>query len=253
MAPLDWVVAHDPLGPSAWTALAGMLAWIVFAEPWLGVKGYRRFLTELPKAQDTRRRFYLRWTGLLTILGSVVLAAFAFLPGLNWSALGMRGDLSRVEPLMIIVMVAGSIGGAMAASMMAKPRGTPTQIVGDIAAMLPTTREERRYFILLSFAAGIFEEIVWRGMVVFTVYAIAPDAAVYWPIAISAIVFGIAHVYQGTKGVILTAYLGGVLCWLYLYSGSLLLPMLLHVVIDVRAGFSRPLTSDSRPTAQDLV
>lgn len=249
MAPLDWVVAHDPLGPTAWTALAGMLAWIAFAEPWLGVKGHRHFLADLSQRDDARRRFYLRWTCLLTVLGGVVLAAFALVPGLSWSALGMRADVSRVEPLAIIIMVGAGVAGAMVTAIMTKHRGTPPPVVGDIAAMLPTTREERRYFILLSFAAGVFEEIIWRGMPVFAVYAIAPDAPVYWPIGISAILFGIAHLYQGKRGVFATAYLGGVLCWLYLYSGSLLLPMLLHVVIDVRAGFWRPLVSASQAEA----
>lgn len=241
MAPLDWIVAHDPLGPFAWTALGGMLAWIVFVEPWLGVKGHRRFLAELGHEDDTRRRFYLRWTILLTALGSLVLVAFAVVPGLNWSALGMRMDTSRVEPQMIIALAVGGTTGSLVAMFMARRRGTPPPMIGDIAAMLPTTVVERGYFILLSFAAGIFEEIVWRGMVVFAVYAVAPDAAIYWPIAISAVVFGFAHVYQGKRGVLATTFLGAVLCWMYLYSGSLLLPMVLHVLIDVRAGFARPL------------
>lgn len=46
--------------------------------------------------------------------------------------------------------------------------------------------------------------------------------------------FGLAHAYQGPAGVLTTGVLGGVLAAVYLQSGSLLLPMALHTVIDLR-------------------
>ncbi|GAA0914880.1 hypothetical protein GCM10009552_32140 [Rothia nasimurium] len=241
MAPFDWVVAHDPLGTFAWVVLAVMLAWIAFVEPWLGFVSHRRFLVALERQPDARRRFYLQWTIMLAVLGGVVLFAFAVVPGLNWSALGMRADISRIDPMMIVVLVGGGMAGVLIAAVLARRRSAPVPLVGNITALLPATVNERRYFILLSFAAGIFEEIVWRGMVVFAVYAVAPHAAIYWPLAISALTFGIVHVYQGARGVLATTYLGGVLCWLYLYSGSLWLPMVFHVLIDLRVAFVQPL------------
>ena len=241
MGSMDWIVAHAPLGTFAWIVLGAMFAWIVFVEPWLGIRSHRGFLAELTQHADARRRFYLHWTILLVVLGGVVLAAFATLPGLDWAALGLRVDTSRASPMMIGALAGGVIVGGLASAWIARRRGEAVPLVGDIEAMLPTTAVERRYFILLAFAAGIFEEIVWRGMVVFAVYAVAPDAAVYWPVAISAVAFGIVHVYQGVRGVLATTYLGAFLCVLYLYSGSLLLPMALHVLIDLRVAFVRPL------------
>jgi membrane protease YdiL (CAAX protease family) len=53
-------------------------------------------------------------------------------------------------------------------------------------------------------------------------------------VAVAAVAFGLAHAYQGVGGIVLTGVLGGVLAALYLSTGSLLLPVLLHAVIDLR-------------------
>jgi membrane protease YdiL (CAAX protease family) len=48
------------------------------------------------------------------------------------------------------------------------------------------------------------------------------------------VAFGLAHAYQGLAGIVTTGVLGGVMAALYLQTGSLLLPVLLHAVIDLR-------------------
>ena len=52
--------------------------------------------------------------------------------------------------------------------------------------------------------------------------------------------FGLAHWYQGRLGMLATGVLGAVLTQLYLTTGSLLLPMVLHVLIDLRLLLDRP-------------
>jgi membrane protease YdiL (CAAX protease family) len=54
--------------------------------------------------------------------------------------------------------------------------------------------------------------------------------------AIATIWFAAAHAYQGTQGVFFIALLSVALMALYLWSGSLLAPMLLHAFIDIYAG-----------------
>ena len=53
-------------------------------------------------------------------------------------------------------------------------------------------------------------------------------------VVIAAVAFGLAHAYQGRAGVVLTGVLGGVMAALYVGTGSLLLPVLLHAAIDLR-------------------
>ena len=51
---------------------------------------------------------------------------------------------------------------------------------------------------------------------------------------VAAVAFGLAHAYQGGVGILTTGVLGGIMAALYLETGSLLLPVLLHAVIDLR-------------------
>ena len=59
-----------------------------------------------------------------------------------------------------------------------------------------------------------------------------------WPpivaVLASSVLFGLAHLYQGWLGMLLTALLGLGMAWLFLPTGSLLLPIVLHVLIDLR-------------------
>ena len=52
-------------------------------------------------------------------------------------------------------------------------------------------------------------------------------------VAVSSLLFGAAHMYQGLVGVMATTVLGAVFSVMYLSTGSLLLPMLLHALINV--------------------
>ena len=61
--------------------------------------------------------------------------------------------------------------------------------------------------------------------------------------------FGLAHWYQGRLGVLATGAVGAVLTQLYLTTGSLLLPMVLHVLIDLRLLLDRPAPAPSTALA----
>ena len=52
---------------------------------------------------------------------------------------------------------------------------------------------------------------------------------------VAAAVFSLAHAYQGPQGIVVTLVLGVALGALYVLSGSLLAPVLLHCLIDLRA------------------
>ena len=69
---------------------------------------------------------------------------------------------------------------------------------------LPTKKSELPEYLLLCFNAGVFEEIVYRGYLInycwylFDGYAYQQEFSVFLP----ALVFSIAHFYQGGKAVI---------------------------------------------------
>jgi uncharacterized protein len=53
-------------------------------------------------------------------------------------------------------------------------------------------------------------------------------------VLVAAACFGLAHFYQGATGMIGTAFAGVLFTFLYVQSGSLLLPILMHILIDLR-------------------
>lgn len=103
---------------------------------------------------------------------------------------------------------------------------------------LPTKKSELPEYLLLCFSAGVFEEIVYRGYLVtycwylFTGFQYQELLSILLP----AFFFSIAHFYQGAKAVIKIFVLAIVFGYVFLYSGSLLVVMILHFVVDAIGG-----------------
>lgn len=83
--------------------------------------------------------------------------------------------------------------------------------------------------------AAIGEELVWRGYALPRVATLFGNSTSSWLIAILAVntVFGLAHLYQGTAGVVQASVQGALLGILYIYTGrNLLAPMAAHFVAN---------------------
>jgi membrane protease YdiL (CAAX protease family) len=106
--------------------------------------------------------------------------------------------------------------------------------VHSTLALLPRTRGERRLFSVVGLTAGICEEWLYRGFFLAVVSALLGGPPEPILVLVAAAAFGLAHAYQGVAGIVTTAVLGGVLALLYLDTGSLLVPVLLHAAIDLR-------------------
>jgi membrane protease YdiL (CAAX protease family) len=122
----------------------------------------------------------------------------------------------------------------IAAGRRTRERATP-RVVGKVDPILPRTTAERRAWAGLALSAGVTEEITYRGLLLIALATLLPDAAPLLVVTVAAVLFGLAHWYQGALGILVTGLLGGVLAALYLATGSLLLPIALHVLIDLRA------------------
>jgi membrane protease YdiL (CAAX protease family) len=103
-----------------------------------------------------------------------------------------------------------------------------------VAALLPRTPAERWVFALLALTAGICEEVLYRGFGLAALRWAAPGLGHPPLIAITAIAFGMAHLYQGGRGVALTGLAGAYLAWIAISAGSLVPVMVLHAILDLR-------------------
>ncbi|WP_166867664.1 MULTISPECIES: CPBP family intramembrane glutamic endopeptidase [unclassified Salinibacterium] len=111
--------------------------------------------------------------------------------------------------------------------------------LGDVGALIPRTRGELRYGAGLGLSAGVFEETLFRLAIPALLFGIWPNAPLAFGLA--AVLFGMLHLYQKVVGVIFATLLGVVLTYLYLVSGSILVPIIVHAVIDLRSLVVLPL------------
>ena len=102
--------------------------------------------------------------------------------------------------------------------------------MGDVLHYVPATRGEYRLFALTGLTAGITEEIIFRGYVIWAFGCFVP----LWAAGLlSLALFIFLHRYQGLKGMIQVALIGAVLTIVFLLSGSLWPAMLLHIIVDI--------------------
>ena len=96
------------------------------------------------------------------------------------------------------------------------------------ALMLPDTMGELRWFAIMCIASGIAEESVYRGFLFFYISLYFPHIKTPELVLLTSLVFGIGHAYQGWGGIASTTVSGLIFGTLYVMSGSLLLPAVVH-------------------------
>lgn len=195
---------------------------------------YRRFLERLAREGETalvrEYRVTLVWLlclGLATV--AIWLAGGRALAALGFAPLAEGGDF--VAPLALGATL-GLAGRPLLAAFSAKAAASLRRQFGALEAFLPRTREQLAWGLLVSLFAGLFEEIAYRGYLIAYFSAWLSDWAA---IAASSLLFGMAHFYQGRFGTLMTTLLGAGLGWIYVETGSLILPMALHAAVDVSA------------------
>lgn len=228
----------------------------VASDPVLGRRDHRRLLATVAReGEGARLRLYRRWIAQSWAWAVLAVTLVAALPGVGPADLGLR--LPELGPLLdrlgstdlTAMLVTGMAAGAALGAVLALVLRAGTDAVpaaSALAPMLPRTRRGRRAWAGLSVTAGITEEVVYRGLLVLTVALLLPGAHPAVVVAVGAVVFGVAHLYQGWRGVLTTAVVGAVLTALYLSTSSLLVPIVLHALMDLRALAVRP-PSEARP------
>ena len=105
--------------------------------------------------------------------------------------------------------------------------------LGDTGLFMPRDAREARWFNAVSLTAGITEEILFRG---FLIAFLTPFVGTIGGVILSAVLFGLAHGYAGRDLAIRAGGLGLVFALLYVWTGSLWVPMLLHTFVDINSG-----------------
>lgn len=103
---------------------------------------------------------------------------------------------------------------------------------------LPNSFKEFPVFLIMCLSAGIFEEIIFRGFLVSYMQVLlqqSPNAS-GMAIVLPALVFSVAHYYQGWYAVLKIFVMAVLFGMMFLHSQSIYIAMLLHTLVDVAGG-----------------
>jgi membrane protease YdiL (CAAX protease family) len=206
-----------------------------------GLRPLRRAAeTDLPRVKLAvyRRAIVLQWTVVALV------AVLWLVTHRSWSALGLvprlgGGLLGVVAGLAVIVAVLVRQGYLQPADDASLEH--VRQRTRHLERMLPTTLRERSWFFALAGTAGVCEEVLYRGYLIWYLVAwtwlFAPHSSFLMAAVASSLLFGAGHAYQGARGILLTAVVGGFLAAVYWITRSLFAGMLIHALMDLHAGY----------------
>lgn len=218
---IDWILAA--IVAVLWPLQQNLVSWPKFQRalrdgvPGARVKGYRETIQH-------------QW-----VLAAVILVAWLAqgrsLPalGLGWGSGWLAWALVAVA-LGVVVMMALQTRGIAAS------RDTRAMVRAKLAGVrevLPHDAHEQTWFRAVSVTAGVCEELMFRGYVTWVIAAVAgPWVAA----ALTAALFGVAHLYQGLPGILQSSLVGVIMSAVVAAAGSLWPAMLIHAALDWGSG-----------------
>jgi len=188
---------------------------------------------EARMVEEHRSAMYRDTVVVLVLLGTaaVVLGVERY----GWERMGLIPPPGGVGSLLgwTLVGVVGGVATVGLAHVVGVLAGVPERPL--VAALLPRTPGERLAFAGVSLAAGLGEEVAFRGYALITLGGMMGLPAA---VVVSSLSFGLAHAYQGPLGVTRTAMTGGVLAGITLLSTSLWPAVLAHVLVNLLMGIA---------------
>ncbi len=215
----------------------GFILIIAIVYPIAGFVSFRRLLRRVAAGETVNRGQLYRHTTMghwtLFFVGMVIWAG----AGRPWAALGFSLDLDLWFALGAALTVVGIAVLIMQIRQIANASTDEIDRIketfGKLSIILPQNGNELARFYGVSITAGIVEEVLWRGFMIWYLGQFMP----LWVAAvISAIGFGLAHAYQGLAHLPQITAVGAAFAGLYVLTGSIWLPIVLHAAVDILQG-----------------
>jgi membrane protease YdiL (CAAX protease family) len=217
--------------------------WLIFfvlgvVVPWRGHARLRELLAKPEVHSRERLSLYLS-TILFQWLAAGIVGWRAWAHGFSAWQLGLQAPRSKAISVAILgAALLGSLQWLNLRRVGRMPRDSRGQLQKLAERILPRSPSETLCFFALAMTAGLCEEFLYRGFAM-AVFDRAGLRA--WLVVLaSAILFGLAHLYQGRGGFVSTMILGVLFGVARLTWQSLAPVTAAHWAVDVVAGIAGP-------------
>jgi len=210
---------------------------LLVVQPVHGWIEFRRFVRRIEAGNTANRVKLYRQTMFLEWMALGVLGISWYLLDRPLSELGFVSPEGRGFWLGAACVVLASAYFAyawrQAKSMRQAEKIKHRDALGMLRHFVPQNEREFRNFTAVSITAGIVEETLYRGFVLWYLLQIMP---VWAAVVASSVIFGLGHTYQGINGVARVTGVGAVLALLFFTTGSIWVPIAAHILLDVLQG-----------------
>jgi membrane protease YdiL (CAAX protease family) len=188
--------------------------------------------------ERTRRKFFISNSLLLWFMTAIVMLIW-YLYDRPFSLMGFRKVEHGWIPWVLTLVMLAAYAADILYSLFSPEEFKKTQEQWENSVpFLPEEYRELRAYTFMCITAGVCEEILFRGFMV--TYFIDPlQTGFHWMAAIfPAILFSLAHYYQGYKAMLKIFLLSLLFALIFIYSKSLLIIIVIHFLIDFIGGIA---------------
>jgi uncharacterized protein len=217
-----------------------ILLFLATAVPLLG----RRRIRQLTKMPETTKRDRLKLYASTIAFQWIAVAVILWrtgVHGISAARLGLAIPSPVLTAIVTCVLAALVLANQIVSLRMLGTRPAEAQgILPQLALKIfPQDASERLVFLAVVITVAVCEELIYRGFVQ-RVFEDWPGGLIAAGIFGSAVMFAVAHLYQGRRGIITTCVVGLIFATIRTWTGSLLAPLVAHFIADIMAGFLAP-------------
>ena len=214
-----------------------LVALFVVISPIAGYISYQRLVAKSQRGEYIDRMLMYRTTLATQWLLCVAGVAIWAVSGKPWADVGFAFTLDPAFAVALVLTIAIVIWLIMQLREVRSASTAQLEIykrhLGTVELIVPSSREQLQSFRRVAISAGVVEEFLWRG---FLIWYLSQYLTIWYAAGLATILFGLAHAYQGWRKVPQLALVGSAFTILYLMTGSLLLPVALHIAFDLLQG-----------------
>ena len=212
---------------------------ICIIAPVLAYTSRRVRVEEIQLEPEDKIRLY-HSNALLLIVFALVVITLWRIPGRSFYGMGF--DWPHYHPLLPVILAAIFIFYGLDIFLqygLKRWRIRTLKNKSLTTTFIPRTTNELIHFFFLAIAAGVGEEIIFRGYLIHYLLSWTGNEpmGIVTACIISSALFAFLHGYQGTRSMIKIFFFAMLFAAIFVYSQSLLIVMVVHAVIDMLSGW----------------